>query len=179
MASDEMVQQQQQEQQRQRQQQMVPPTPTPPPTPMAQSAVQPAPQRRLLPDTTAVCCQPPPGSLRDMLRVSGGLVQPSAAAADAAWWLDNSTLQYIVRLHRLDEPLVLTIDAEPVTLSFDQVKLMRAECKAVTCPYQATCHAAHVLSVPRLCTPAGLLLCAAASRDPFWHMCARSLQVFP
>ena len=124
------------EQRQQQQQQPLPPLPPPkqqqqqqPSTP---TAAQPAPQQRLRPNAAAACHQPPPASLRDMLRVSGSLAQPSAAAAaDAAWWLDDSTLQYVVKLHRFDQPLVLTVDAEPVTLSFEQVKLMRAECKAV------------------------------------------------
>ena len=129
-AGDEVVQQQQQQQQ----QGQSDATPLLPPPPSVLNAAQPAPQQRLQPDAAAVG-QPPPSSLQDMLmRVSGSLMLPSSPGLDAAWWLDDSTLQYIVKLHRLDEPLVLTIDAESVTLTFDQVKLMHTECRAVTYP---------------------------------------------
>ena len=123
MASVGMLQQDhhhhQQQQQQQQQQVLLPPS--------APVAAQPAAQQR--PQAAAAAAgQPLPCSLRDMLRVSGGLTQPSSSALYAAWWLDDSTLHFIAKLHRLNERLVLTVDAEPVTLSFDQVRPGCAAC---------------------------------------------------
>ena len=54
---------------------------------------------------------------------SGSPSLPALSPADAgAWWLDDATLRFVARSNQLDEPLVLTVDAEPVTLSVDEVR---------------------------------------------------------
>jgi hypothetical protein len=54
---------------------------------------------------------------------------PLSPADVGAWWLDDSTLHCMAKFNQLDEPLVLTVDAEPVTLSFDEVSALKRERK--------------------------------------------------
>jgi hypothetical protein len=52
---------------------------------------------------------------------SSSSVPPHSPADIGAWWLDDSTLHFLATFNRVDEPLVLTVDAEPVTVYFDEV----------------------------------------------------------
>ena len=86
--------------------------------PGAHAAVQTAARRDAQPDITATDNANLPG-----FGGSCGSLPPVSPADVGAWWLDDSTLHFMAKFHRLDEPLVLTVDAaEPFTLSFAEVR---------------------------------------------------------
>ena len=85
--------------------------------PRAHAAVPAAQQENVQPEFMAVDHAQLTGSVG-----GGGSFPPLSPADVGAWWLDDSTLHFMARFNQLDEPLVLTVDAEPVTLSFDEVR---------------------------------------------------------
>ena len=155
----------------QRQQQQPPPPPPlqplrPPPSPYASTAVQ------------SLQEQPLRHHAVDPIQLSSAFGSPALPSSpspvgNVAWWLDDSTLRYIAKFNRLDAPLVLTVDAEPITLSHDEVSMLACRCCLflwMCAPFRVPVRLPHpvIMSLPAIDAAAFLMCCC--------RVCLRSWQ---